>query len=221
VLRIGEELGLTRAAVERALAETGVTPPAEDGFLARRVGRGRAAVSRYIPRPATEVRGELERYLQECEYLAVQRRLAERTIYERQSGWIRDVKATLWPPRGRFPLAKAESVEVSVLPAGSGAVVGLVADLSRQRRDAATGGVVGGSVSTAVGAIALGTLVAPLAVLAALPAAPLIWAATTSEYRRLAGRATLKLEWILDRLEHDEPLVPASGPIRRLLRGNR
>jgi hypothetical protein len=220
VLRIGEELGLSRAAVERAIAETGVSVPAEEeGFLTRRVGPGWVSASRFLARPAPEVRVSLERYLLDSEYLFVQRRLGDRTVYEKGTGWVRDVRAAFRPPEGRFPLSKAESVEATVAAAGEGCVVGLTADLTKHRKEAVGGGVGIGGFAAAAGGVALGAIFIPPLALVALPLAPLIYSASINEYRKMARTAQLKLEWVLDRLEHGEPRTPVPGPLRRLLGG--
>jgi hypothetical protein len=221
VLRIGEELGLSRAAVERAIAETGVSAPAEEeGFLTRRVGPGSVSASRFLNLPAPQVRTSLDHYLLNGEYLCVQRRLGDRTVYEKKTGWVREVRAAIRPPEGRFPLSRAESVETVVVAAGAGCVVGLTADLTKQRKEAVGGGVGIGGVATAVGGVALGTLFLPPLALVALPLAPLIYSASVKEYRKMARTAQLKLEWVLDRLEHGEPRTPVPGPLRRLLGGS-
>lgn len=222
-VRIGQELGLSPEHLQRAIAEVEGRPTAETGLLARTFGQGRIATSRAVPRPAGDVRSELHTYLCDRETLSVQRRFAERTVYEPAPGVMADMTRMMrsmhargdW---GHFRLSKARSVAVGVRGTGErSCFVTLAADLTPVRTGWATGGVVSGSGAGGATALVLALVVAPPAALLGVPvAAGSLWGMQAA-YRASARRASEKLEGMLDRLEHGEPLSPPRSSWTRAL----
>jgi len=212
VLRIGQELGIPPAHLERALAETGASPE-ERGALSRLLGPARIRAGRSVSRPASEVRAELERYLLDRETLAVQRRLPDRTVYEPAPGMFADMARMIKRGVGRFPLAGARTVEVAVRPHGEDrCFVSLIADLGPTRTGHATGATaVGGGIGGV--SVVAATLAGPVALVGIPVAAVSAWGVRRG-YRETTRRAREKLEGLLDRVEHHEPLLPP--PARKL-----
>ncbi|HEX2165936.1 MAG TPA: hypothetical protein VHG09_01740 [Longimicrobiales bacterium] len=218
LIRIGGELGIGPAHMRRALAEvTAESTPAAGGGL---LGVERTSASRTVPGTADEVRRHIEKYLLDSQYLAVLRRLPDRTIYEKSSGFhvemARVIDATRSVTSGRkpvrigagFDMRTARTVEVAVTPLEDGfSHVTLTMDLGNQR----TGYWAGISASGGAGAIAVGAsaaaIIAPPAALVALPIiAASVWGARAL-YGGVVKRARLHLEALLDHLERGESLL--------------
>jgi hypothetical protein len=230
LLRIGGELGIEASHMRRALAEVAVdaTPPADVG--SRLLGAARTSASRTVPGDPEAVRQHIERYLLDSQYLAVLRRLPDRTVYEKAGGFQVDVARAMDAARGAlsgggkgprigagFDLRTARSVEVAVAPLEAGSAwVTLVADLGNQR----TGYWLGINGGAGVGAVAMGAVaavaIAPPAALVALPImGASVWAARAS-YGSVLKRARMHLEALLDHLERGESLLPdRAGLLRR------
>lgn len=218
LVRIGGELGIAPAHMRRALAEVTATgaPEPTGGLL----GPARVSASRAVPGNADSVRQHIERYLLESQYLAVLRRLPDRTIYEKSSGFqvemARVMDATRTMVSGRkptrigagFDLRTARTVEVTVTQMEESlSWVTLTLDLGNQR----TGYWVGINAGAGAGAVAAGVaaalMVAPPAGLVALPImAASVWGSRAS-YGALTKRARLHLEALLDHLERRESLL--------------
>jgi hypothetical protein len=218
LVRIGGELGIAPGHMRRALAEvtSGATPEPGGGLL----GAARTSASRAVPGSADVVRSHIERYLLESQYLAVLRRLPDRTIYEKSSGFhvgmARVMDATRGVVSGRkptrigagFDLRTARALEVSVTQMEEGVSwVTLTLDLGNQR----TGYWAGINTTAGLGAVAAGVsaglMIAPPAALVALPImAASIWG-TRSLYGGVVKRAHMHLEALLDHLERGESLL--------------
>jgi hypothetical protein len=218
LVRIGGELGIAPAHMRRALAEvtSHATPEPGGGLL----GPARTSASRAVPGNADAVRQHIETYLLESQYLAVLRRLPDRTIYEKSSGFhvemARVMDATRVVVSGRkpmrigagFDLRTARSLDVSVAQLEDGfSWVTLALDLGNQR----TGYWVGINTGAGVGALAAGVsaaaILAPPAALVALPILAASAWATRASYGALVKRARLHLEALLDHLERGESLL--------------
>jgi len=214
VLRIGQELGIPPVHLERALAETGASPE-ERGALSRLLGPARIRATRSVSRPASEVRVELERYLLDRETLSVQRRFPDRTVYEPAPGVFADMARMMKRGVGRFPLAGARTVEVAVRAHGEDrCFVSMIADLGPNRTGHATGAAAAGAGGGGAVALATGVAVGGPIVLVAIPVAALGAWGVRRGYRETVRRAREKLEGLLDRVEHNEPLLPP--PARKL-----
>jgi hypothetical protein len=149
----------------------------------------------------------------EGEALTVKRRLADRVVWEKQKGFMAEMKRGFGVGGKNYHLAKALDVTVVVTQLEAGFChVELVADISQLRQGAVGASIGSGAVMLLVGGgtIALTTLtVIPLAVVASLGfvlvaasgAAPVV---AGRVQRTKAGKMQLALEQVLDRLEHGE-----------------
>lgn len=212
-LRIGRELGLSGRHLERALAEIHARTPPEEGLLYRLYGAATVSCSRTVPGDAPGVRDLVERYLLQCEYMAVLRRFPDRNVYTRGEGVAAAIGRATRGLFDRTPLLKLPTLEVAVrqLEAGFSHVT-LATSLSRSRTASAAGGtLLGGWAGSAVAA-ALGIAVAPPLALLGLPVAGVVFYGTRWTYASIVERTKLQLESLLDRLEHGEIVVP---PARR------
>jgi hypothetical protein len=217
LIRIGGELGIGPAHMRRALAEVSAETSAEPGGF---LGAARISAGRAVPGDADKVRAHIEKYLLDSQYLAVLRRMPDRTIYEKSSGFqiemarvmdaTRDVVSGRKPTRigAGFDLRTVRTVEVSVTQLEAGfSWVTLAVDLGNQR----TGYWVGVNTGVGVGALAAGisaaAILAPPAALVVLPImAGSAWG-TRALYSAVVQRARVHLEALLDHLERGESLL--------------
>jgi hypothetical protein len=213
VVRIGQELGLSAAHVGRALAEVRAGASYERGVAARLMGVARLAVSRAVPGDAAALARALETYLTGQEYMIVQRRLPDRVVLVRASGAAAAIARTATELFRRVPLLGMENLEFSVRQLEPGtAYVGLATDLSGNRTGHLVGAGVMGGVFGAVGAGSLSLAIGPAAVLVAVPLVAASLGGMRLAYRSEARKTLVKLESLLDRIEHGEL---AGGPGRR------
>lgn len=218
LVRIGGELGIAPAHMRRALAEVSAGPPPTPGGSL--LGPARVSASRAVPGRAEAVRAHIERYLVDTQYLAVLRRLPDRTIHEKSGGFQVEVtrvmdatRAVLSGRRPRrigagFDLRTARSVEVFVTPLeGDVSYVTFTLDLGNQRTAYWAGintGVGAGAVAAGVSAA---VIIAPPAALVALPIMAASMWISRAAYNAVVQRARLHLEALLDHLERGESLL--------------
>jgi len=215
LLEIGNEVGLSPAVLNQALAEerTRINVPEERGLVAQIAGAGFATATRTVPGSARDILARIDSWMLHEECLQVQRRFSDRITWEPQRGLFGKIRRTVNLSGRSYYLMDAEQVSATVLPVdASRAVVRLDADIraSRARRVGAGGavGVVGTVVSGVVG---LGLVVAHLPLLIAAGAAVLPFAGGTvagyrvaRTHRAILSGVQLSLEQILDRLEHGD-----------------
>jgi hypothetical protein len=218
LIRIGREIGLAPHHVQRALAETRSDQAAAPTLKETVFGPGLAVAGRVVPGSAENVRAELDRYLQEREWLTAIRRRADRSIYRKAGGvdlakmislFKDSMTGSRQPPVGAgFKLRNASQVELSVEPLDeTSCYVGLRADLRNYRTGFATAGVVGGwGMASAVGAV-LAIAIDPAAALLGLPLGGGAMYGFRAAQAHLVDHAQTHLESILDCLERSEPLV--------------
>ncbi len=204
-LRIGRELGLSGEHMGQALAEVRSGAVPEDGVVARVMGPARFSVSRTVRGDAVRIGKTLERYLIEHEYLVVQRRLRDSTVFVRATGVLATVARATTGMFRKSPLLDLQTLKVSVRQLDPELASVLVStDLSGERRDNLLGGsAMGGTIGAVVGAT-LGFGVAPVAAIVALPVFGASVAGFRHAYRGAARKAVVQLESLLDRLEHGE-----------------
>lgn len=205
LLRIGQELGLSTAHLQQAIAEVRGGGPAEAGMLHKLFGPALIRASRTVPSDAEDVRQELERYLVDREYYTVLRRFHDRTIYEQASGVNAAVGRSMSQAFGRSRLLGFKRLEVGVQSLEDGfSYVTLGTDLSGQRTGSALGAFLGGGGGGAATGIAFGIAVAPPAALLGLPVFAGMMLLMRTTYGSAVKGALLKLESLLDRIQHDE-----------------
>ena len=215
LLDIGNEVGLTPATINQALAEerTRITVPEERGLVAQVAGAGFATATRTVPGNPRDILATIDAWMLRDECLQVQRRFADRITWEPQRGLFGKLRRTVNVSGRGFYLMDASQVSATVLPVDSSrVVVRLDADIhvSRARR-VGLGGMVVTIGAAASGLVGLGLIVAHLPLIIAAGAAVLPFAGgsfagykVARTHRGVLSSVQLALEQILDRLEHGE-----------------
>ncbi len=139
LVRLGEEAGLGRPAVEQALAEMRRgTPiePEEQGALTRTLGASRVIVSRVVDAPIETVRRAVDRFLRE-QLMTVRRHHGDRVEWERAQGlWPGLVRSLDFSKRYAFALVtRVETILSQEGDAGGETAVTFNIDLSDMRRE--------------------------------------------------------------------------------------
>lgn len=218
LIRIGREIGISPQHIQRALAEAGGPAGGERSLPEKLFGPGVVSAGRTVPGDAEAVRGHLDRYLVEREWLAVIRRFGDRAVYKKSHGLdlARVVSSALdrvgvskQPAVGAgFKLRDARQVEVTVQSLEEGySYVSLQVDLRNYRGGLAAAGVVVGWGGALGLAIPLGLVIDPALALVGLPVlGGSMWGFRAIQ-RHLFEHALTHLESLLDCLERGEPLV--------------
>jgi hypothetical protein len=137
VVRLGEEAGLQRPAVEQALAEMrrgAPIEPEEQGALTRALGASRVVVSRVVSAPIETVRRAVDRFLRE-QLMTVRRHHGDRVEWERAQGlWPGLVRSLDFSKRYAFALVTRVETILSIEAEGETAVTFNI-DLSDMRRE--------------------------------------------------------------------------------------
>jgi len=139
LVRLGEEAGLPRDALDQALTEVRRGVPIEteeDGPLARALGAGRVVVSRVVPAPIESVRRAVDRFLRD-QLMTVRRHHGDRVEWERAQGiWSGLVRSLDFSKRYAFSLvSRVETVLSQEGEDGSETAVTFNIDLSEMRRE--------------------------------------------------------------------------------------
>lgn len=212
-LRIGRELGLSGEYLSRALAEVRGPAPGELGVLDRFVGAAVLQAARVIPGDAATIARHLEGYLVEREFFSVLRRLPDRVLFEPAPGAVAAVSRAMSRAIGGKQMLRVSNLETTVQPLEDGfSLVTLRTRLNEERTGHLAGGVLGGGAAGTAVAVALGIAVDPAAALMGLPVAGSGLLGMRWSYARTLHRTQIKLESLLDRLEHGE--LPPPPPLR-------
>lgn len=214
LVALGAEVGISASVLKQALVEERmrVVLPEERGLLASLVGPATFVATRIVSGSPKDVLAKLHEHFDHEENLREVRRFPDRVVWAARGGFAGAIRAiTRLDGRG-FPLARADEVSATAVPADTGRThVRLEATLVDRRSGAAQAGALGvvsggglGAVGLAIGAllpfaIGVGAIVAISSVVFA-----------RSNYRRDARFTQLALEQSLDRLEF-------GGPERRKL----
>jgi hypothetical protein len=139
LVRLGEEAGLPRTALDQALTEVrrGVpVEPEEEGALARTLGAGRVVVSRVVPAPIETVRRAVDRFLRD-QLMTVRRHHGDRIEWERAQGiWPGLVRSLDFSKRYAFSLvSRCETILSQEGENGSETAVTFNIDVSEMRRE--------------------------------------------------------------------------------------
>jgi len=139
LVRIGEEAGLGRPAVEQALAEMrrgAPIEPEEQGALTRALGASRVMVSRVVDAPIETVRRAVDRFLRE-QLMTVRRHHGDRVEWERAQGlWPGLVRSLDFSRRYAFALVtRVETILSQEGDDGRATAVTFNIDLSDMRRE--------------------------------------------------------------------------------------
>lgn len=213
VLRIGRELGLTGANLQRALAEVRRKTTAPTGALDRYMGAAEATAGRTIPMEPDRARALLEGHLVQREFYEVQRRFPDRLLLVEASGVGAAIGRAASQLFQRLPRLRVPNLEVAVRPLEEGyCYVTLTTTFAAQRVNYAAGGVIGGGLmGTGAGAV-LAIAIAPPAAIVGLPILGIAALGARWSYRHELERAQEQLEGLLDRLEHGEITPPPARP---------
>jgi len=215
LLEIGNEVGLSPATLNQALAEerTRINVPEERGVVAQIAGAGFATATRTVSGTPRDVLATIDSWMQRDECLQVQRRFADRITWEPQRGLFGKLRRTVNVSGRGYYLMDADQVSATVLPVdASRVVVRLDADIHTSRaRRVGIGSFVTAMGVAASGVIGLGLVVAHLPLFIAAGAAVLPFAGSTfagyrvaRTHRGVLSGVQLALEQTLDRLEHGE-----------------
>jgi hypothetical protein len=226
VVRIASDVGLSEGSIRRALAEYrggGGELLADHGWLTKVVGSSLVKATREVPRPAEEVRLELENHFQSNESLRLIRRTRGTSLWEPDRGLVSSLLRGLdFSGRGYQLAKKTQAIELDVVPLGEESChVSLTTDFRSQRAGWFWGLGIGAGVPLAFGttAVIAGSLDIPNALTALSPAFVVAsMALARSGYQKAVGKLRLVLDGLLDRVEHDEPLEPPRPAWRDLLK---
>jgi len=222
LLDIGNEVGLSPAIINQALAEerTRVNVPEERGLVAQIAGAGFASATRTVPGTPRDVLATIDTWMLRDECLQVQRRFADRITWEPQRGLFGKLRRTVNVSGRGYYLMDAGQVSATVMPVDSSrVVVRLDADIHASRaRRVGIGGFLTAVGAMASGVLGLGLIVAHLPLVIAAGAAVVPFAGGTVAAYRVArthrgvlSSVQLALEQILDRLEHGDLDSSAAG----------
>lgn len=231
LLDIGREVGIDPDHLRLAIAEergrASVAPLAPPGRIEARLGEAVTATQRTVPSTPDAVLAALDRLLQREEQLVVKRRFGQRMSWEPQRNPFAGIARSF---SGRpADLQKVDEVSVTVTAVdGARSLVRLDADLRRYRKSLRDGTVV---LAVVNGLMAAGWIlpaavltstavtpvdIAPLAVLATVlgtiqaGVSTLIWRGIRKSFREAMARTQLRLEQVLDALEHGDRGAPPS-----------
>jgi hypothetical protein len=235
---IAREVGIDLTNLRQAMAEERARLPlSEDqhGFLLDAFGPGAVSAQRTVRGNPGAIIAKLETWMPRMETLTVRRRIGDRLSWEPRRDALGNFFRGLGLGGGRLDLVRADQVSAMVTAVDeTRSVVHLDAELHGVRRTQRTLFVVLAMALLAtfsVVTIPIWLLTAQTAVASigtALVAAMTggagfaLWRAIRRSYRQLAGRAHLRLEQLLDELEHGGMVAKPPGllgQVRELMLG--
>jgi len=216
LLKLGSEVGIPGRFLRQAMYEEAAGGAAlEHDFLGRWVGPRMLLAHRVVPGDRTALEQAIGEFMTEEEAMTPKRRLADRTVWERQKGLLAEMKRGLSLEGKAYHLARALDISVQLNALEDGYChAELAADVSNLREQSVAGiGTLAsvGLVGTLILALVPGlVLLAWLPLLAGLGLSGLVARA----YRGKAMRMQTALEQVLDRLERGEirPKPQLTGP---------
>jgi hypothetical protein len=205
VLALGKDVGIPQRYLQQALIEERVrAEPAEARFLDRLIGTAAVTADRVVMGTADGQERALLEWMDQSEYLTVQRHQSGRITWEPIGGFQAALRASAAALSGgvRPMLGKAGVVGATITPLEAGYChVQLTADLRTTRAAFIGGGAAVLSIGAAATFILAVLSVFPPVLLLPLPAALGVGYAATRPYAGVAERARLGLERALDHLE--------------------
>ena len=209
LLDLGREVGLSPQHLRQAMAEEqtrSILPQDERGLAASLFGPSRIGAARTIAGKPADVLASIDAWMQRQELLIVKRHHADRIVWEPRRDLLVGIKRAFKVGGRDYALSHAFEVSATAIAVDDARVhVALDADL-RTQRTMAVRQTVGSTVAGAAAAAALFAITVPVLLAAApLVIAPAIGIAGVRGFqRRIATRAQLSLEQLLDRLERGE-----------------
>jgi len=223
--RVADELGMSREALNQALAESraGALVPEEDRTLVDSLfGRRILEARRFVPGEVANLRLAVDRFLEEQGF-QLKRNLGHAQVWEFGRDWRTRMRRALKAGAYRLPRDVEIEVRIAEVPGGPHPVlVALRIDATRARTTrvgTATASVIAGALAIGVGAVMLPMPTELLAIggggLAGVGGSLL----SRSSYRSECERLTVAIERFLDFLEHEPPPAPQrkADPIKRLV----
>lgn len=229
LLEIGREVGIDPEHLRLAIAEErGRAPTLPDtppGRIELALGDAQLGAQRAVPGTPDQVLSTLDRFLQREEQMVVKRRFGQRLSWEKQRNPFAGIARSL----GGRPadLQKVDEVAATVTAVdATRSLVRLDADLRLHRKSLRDGtmvlAVVNGLLAagwivpiTVLTAVSQGPVdAAPLAVLGATlltvqaGVSTLVWRGIKKSFREAVSRTQLRLEQLLDALEHGDRGAP-------------
>lgn len=209
LVALGAEVGLSANALRQALLEERmrVVLPEERGLLAGIAGPATFAATRVVRGAPAELIKRLREEFEGEENLRELRRFPDRVVWGPRGGFAGAIRElTRLDGRG-FPLARADEVSATVVPADAGRThLRLEATLFARRVGAAQATGIGLLSGAGLAAVAVALNVAlPLALAGGALVAGLTAYSARKNYRRDARFTQLAIEQALDRLEFGEP----------------
>jgi len=223
--RVADELGMSREALNQALAESragALVPEEERTALDTLFGRRIIEARRFVPGDVANLRLAVDRFLEEQGF-QLKRNLGQAQVWEFGRDWRTRMKRALKAGSYKLPRDIEIEVRIAEVPGGPHPVlVALRIDATRARNarvGTATASVIAGVVAIGAGAMLLPMPTELLAIggggLAGVGGSWL----SRSSYRNECERLTIAVERFLDFLEHEPPPAPQRkpDPIKRLV----
>jgi len=228
LFEIAKEVGLAPSAITQALAEertrVDVDVASDSGWLNQITGPTVVSAQRVVTGDAMRAMAVLDRWMQDGEYLQVQRQFPDRMVWEPRTDWAA-IMLKAWRAGGRsYHLREARGVAATIVPIDDERVlVRLDADITPARNRRIGLGIGVGAFGLVVGAAvgALGALfqITELGILG-MSAVPVAAAGVGSHailrsHRATAERVKLGLEQAIDKLDYGTP--PQRGALDSLV----
>jgi hypothetical protein len=210
VLALGKDVGIPEGYLRQAMLEEQTRSADEEsvGTWAWLTGPRAVSAHRVVPGDRATVERALNRWMTDEELLQPKRQYADRTTWEPKAGAFASIQRAI-SGRRRYSLASAAQIASQVVQLEPGfCLVRLEADVSQQRRNRISGGVVLATIGWGMtGAAAL--IAPPLALAQILTMVPglgltLGGAAIARTHRSVNERVQIGLEQALDRLERGD-----------------
>ena len=217
VLALGKDVGIPEGYLRQAMLEEQTRTANEEsvGTWAWLTGPRAVSAHRVVPGDRASVERALNRWMTDEELLEPKRQYADRTTWEAKAGAFASIQRAI-SGRRKYSLASAAQIASQVVQLEPGfCLVRLEADVSQQRRNRISGGVVLATIGW--GMTGFAALIAPpLALAQILTMVPglglTLGAAVIARTHRSANeRVQIGLEQVLDRLERGE-VRGSSGP---------
>jgi len=207
VLALGKDVGIPEGYLRQAMLEE-QTRTADEGSVgtwAWLTGPRAVSAHRVVPGDRASVERALNRWMTDEELLQPKRQYADRTTWEPKAGAFASIQRAI-SGRRKYSLASAAQIASQVVQLEPGfCLVRLEADVSQQRRNRISGGVVLAAIGWGMtGAAAL--IAPPLALAQILTMVPGLGltagaAVIARTHRNANERVQIGLEQVLDRLE--------------------
>jgi hypothetical protein len=221
VLALGKDVGIPEGYLRQAMLEeqTRTADEQSAGTWAWLTGPRAVSAHRVVPGDRASVERALNRWMTDEELLQPKRQYADRTTWEPKAGAFASIQRAI-SGRRKYSLASAAQIASQVVQLEPGfCLVRLEADVSQQRRNRISGGVVLATIGWGMtGAAAL--IAPPLALAQILTMVPGLGltagaAAIARTHRNANERVQIGLEQVLDRLERGD--VRGSSPSQAAL----